>query len=218
MTQPFTLHGYGELLDHLGDLGYVRVPSDVRYKGERIVYLQHDVDIHIEGALDIADIEESRGIHSCWYVATHLEYNPGSEHNMKILRALVYRGHSIGLHYMAGQSAPEIAADRLFLERIVNTRVRSHVMHRPSGGGFDNLLHDDNNPFNLCEGYISDSRMQWTGGRIEKLLAGEGPDQVRLCTHHEHWLGNGRYNTTYIKMIDVVERSHREYIIDLMEG
>lgn len=218
MTPTFTLEGYADLLNQLIELGYTLTSSDRRLPHVgKVVYLQHDIDIHPDGALDIAAIEEACGAKSCWYVATRLEYNPGSENNARILKSLA-KYHAIGLHYMAGQMSIDIGADRLFIENISGARVRSQVMHRPSGGGTDYFRDDERNPFNLCDGYISDSRMQWTGGRIEKLLAGGGPDQVRLCTHHEHWLGNGRYNTTYLKMIDVVERSHRDYIIDLMEG
>lgn len=197
----FTLDGYRDLLTGLTSNGYALHPTTaIPHEGGRCVFLRHDVDLHLEGALELAAVEECAGVRSTWYIGTRLAYNPSFEPNAAVIRELAKRGHSIGLHYVAGQ---ELMPDMQTLEAIQGGQpiTQTWVMHEPSAGGADRHMHQTTyatgNPHAWGLPYVSDSGMQWHEPWIGALLAGE-PERAMLNTHHEHWLGDG----------DCVNRKH----------
>lgn len=209
---PFTLQGYEGLLDRLIELGYKLVPSHKKVMG-KVVYLRHDVDIHLNYVERIATIEEERKSRSCWYIGTRLNYNPGEPCNQHTIAGLAKRGHKIGLHYTEATDG-----DQAWLEAIAETSVWSFTKHQPSVGGKDMFALFNGNPNSWGIEYISDSRMKWINDQLERLLTGEGPEQVILNTHPEHWLADGGYKNTYTAAAQRAHSSTTSYIINLMRG
>lgn len=178
--QPVFSHaGYADLLDHLSGLGYELLPASlVGHTSGRAVFLRHDIDMHVAGALEFAAIEEARGANSTWYVQIDGHYNPLAPAARAELLELKDRGHTLGLHY----------TDPLPVRTFEMTfgRPSSIAMHRPSRGGTDPWRQHPLNPHRTGIFYVSDSRREWTEPYLSTLLSGE-PEQAMLSTHHEHW-------------------------------
>lgn len=214
----FTLQGYSTVLGCLQYEGYALHPaSDIAFVDGRAVFLRHDVDLHLEGALEMAAVEEKAGVRSTWYVGTRLAYNPAYEPNAAVIRELVERGHTIGLHYTAG--LPYIGADRSTLGNVAGCCISSHVMHEPSAGGRDYHAKSPWNPHSYGLHYVSDSRMKWTEPYLSALLNGE-PERAMLNTHHEHWTGQGMpwRHERACEIRNRLLRQHLDYADHLLGG
>lgn len=188
----FTLDGYRSLLLHLRSLGYRLEPASRvgRIKG-RAVFVRHDIDIHVDGADLMGQVEHDLGVCSTWYVLLDAHYNPWHPRAQRELRALRHAGHNFGLHYDL-EHCPEGDEHRMLddglwrLDDVTGKPAMSIAMHRPARGRPDPLRQHPLNPHRDEIFYVSDSRREWTEPYISQLLAGE-PEQAMLCTHHEHW-------------------------------
>lgn len=222
MTQlpTFTLDGYAELLLRLKALGYALHPaSDIARVTGRAVFLRHDVDLHLEGALDVAAVEGVLGARSTWYVGTRLAYNPAFEPNAEVIRALASHGHTVGLHYVGDQVRLE--SGMVTLEDITDVPVDTWVMHEPSSRAYDWHMRRGiatvGNPHAYGLHYVSDSGMRWRDPWIGALLAGE-PERVMLNTHHEHWIGNGQRRDVSIDSWFTAHKPLGDYMRHLLKG
>lgn len=189
----FCLNGYRELLGRLRDLDYrlERASSVGRVKG-RVVFLRHDIDLHVEGADLMGAAEAEMGAASTWYVLTGAHYNLLYGRNIDTIRWLLRTGHDIGLHYDLGRYPPGMEAyclkeEMALLSDMLHVEVASVAMHRPAFGRPDPLRAHPLNPHRTDIFYVSDSRREWTEPFLSTLLSGE-PEQAMLCTHHEHWM------------------------------
>lgn len=197
MTLPeFSLPGYGRLLASLQGHGYELLPvEDMPHRagdGSRAVFLRHDIDAHLTGITRLAEIEEGLGARSTWMVATRLGYNPGSHKNQQVIDGLRTRGHSIGVHYLAGR----VEEDEEALTLLTDIEATSCCEHAPDAFPTADfiewtcgLLVHPHDPCFAGIPYVSDSRREWRDDAIAKLAAGDGPQQAHLNLHPEHWLG-----------------------------
>ncbi len=204
----FTLPDYARLLDDLIAADYRLLPAsaihlpphDVALQ-PRVVFMRHDIDLHLRGLEPFAKIEHERNVRSTYYVMVSQYYNIIEPSNQAVLMALIAMGHEIGLHYDLA-TYPENVADAQkkldwevnFLSEVIGRRVTRIVMHRPHYGKPDLFKqsdlyehpHDPRYQHGLT--YLSDSCRAW---RDEALLACFGdapPARVMFNTHPEHWL------------------------------
>src|SRR5438105_12563093 len=91
----FDLHSYKTLLGTLQNCGYIfSKVSQMGHGTDRpIVFLRHDVDLHIYGLDQMAKIESDAGVQATYYVPLTLHFNPLYPANVQILRKLLELGH-----------------------------------------------------------------------------------------------------------------------------
>ena len=199
----FDLQGYGALLDGLGDSGYAfhRV-SDIGHDPTKyVVFLRHDVDLHIQGVEQMALVEAARGIPATYYVPLTLHFNPLYPVNQRILRQIRNLGHEIGLHYnMATYPVdPVLARAHLdwevgVLSKVIGHRIRSICMHQPHQGepdpfrGLDDYVHPHDPRYESSLLYISDSCRAWRDESLATCFGPNRPRRLLLNTHPELWL------------------------------
>lgn len=134
---------YKKLLNEIKDCGYQWKFFSDSPKSRKNIYLRHDIDIDIDGAIKLGKVEEECGFRSTWFFMPNNElYNPLSRRGLSILRALVDQGHEVGLHIDPGGLA---SLDELtsYVESMFNflsnelpiTRVFS--WHRPTSFGIE---------------------------------------------------------------------------------
>lgn len=199
---PFDLAGYRTLLTSASAAGYTLAPVDQigRQRGP-VVYLRHDVDLHLEGALLLADVEEELGARSCWMVPMTMHFNPWADGNRTILRELVRRGHAIGLHYQQPISEKDLTWQVLALAGASGFQVRAISLHKPGPDAVDEFREHPWYVHPHAERYadvvyVSDSARRWRDDSYLQALR-DGRD-VQLLTHHEHWIGTaGRVGRDY---------------------
>jgi hypothetical protein len=166
--------------------------------------LRHDIDISPTLALPMAEIENSVGIRSTYFVGLHLSYNPHHPRHAKIVRTIAEMGHEIGFHYDGllypgdGPSLKENLAllDRhiQILEEVCLSPVVSIARHNPSiakeGDPFKtavkyNNAYDERLFHNTL--YISDSCGAWRAGGLSPCWDEPRPKRLYLLIHAEQW-------------------------------
>jgi hypothetical protein len=199
----FTPRLYADLVSSFLDLGYeVKGYSDALSDQKHLI-LRHDIDMSLQYAAVIADIESHLNVYGTYFVLVRSElYNPLSRDNLKIIRELVRNGHEVGLHLDAalyGNSIDELSdaveLECSILESMTGKAVRVVSFHRPAKVllGWDGALagreHTYSPKFFNNMGYCSDSRGQWYYGHPLDHTAIQRGQALQLLTHPIWWCG-----------------------------
>lgn len=85
-------------------------------------FLRHDVDISIKKAVELAEIEADKNLHSTYYILLSSPfYNALSDTNIQRIRTIRELGMGIGLHY--DPSLCKDGNDRMVSEIVMQTRL-----------------------------------------------------------------------------------------------
>jgi len=190
----FSYKHYFEVLDYAKknySIGKINQYSKIRKK-DRFILLKHDVDLSLDHALKMAQLEKKHEIESTYFVLLHSQfYNALSQSSLEIIKKISRLGHEIGLHYDTAflprstvKAALQLKQEAQILENITGKKIVSTAQHNVS-------IADRRNFLLLTKGfidvrsdkliqlgtYISDSAKNWrTGcmckhvGKVEKLL------------------------------------------------
>jgi hypothetical protein len=208
VNDDFSLASYRKLMIDLTQLGYeTRGYADADPERPHLI-LRHDIDMWLDAALPIAEMENNLGLKSHYFVLVRTEmYNPFSADAQKALRRLTALGHEVGLHLDASlylndpdrlqQAAAEECA---VLEVAVNSPVRFISFHRPAKAllGYPDTLagrmHSYQPRFFMQMGYCSDSQGAWRYGHPLDHPALRDGCALQLLTHPIWWVANGEEN------------------------
>ena len=178
MRSNFSLHGYRELVTALLGRDYsIRGFLDVE-PNELHLILRHDIDMSLESALTLAEVERDLGVRSIYFVLLRSGlYNPFSAPGIAHMRKILDAGHEIGLHFDASlypedRASLEIACEEECerLEAQLGRLVEIVSFHRPTRvlvgaeGKFAGRTHAYEPRFITETGYCSDSRGDWHHG------------------------------------------------------
>lgn len=165
---------FGELLKHSEVFSFASVIDAGRVGTPRTTIMRHDVDIDIEAAVELAQIEAECGIRSTFFFLTGCDtYNVASSINRRHLQKLATEGFDIGLHFDP-LLYPELTNDDLlpavrkevnWLSSIAGRQVLSISLHNPSTHGryplFPGFINAYEPDFFDPDFYLSDSCMQF---------------------------------------------------------
>jgi len=201
MSDDFTLAGYAALLEELFSRGYVaRSYHDAEPNAKHLI-VRHDVDISLESALRVAEMESRLRVAAVFLVLLRTEmYNPFSRDGERCLRTLIKLGHEIGLHFDASLYSDEVdvldhacAMECTLMESFLSRPVRIVSFHRPAKAliGLDRRLagrrHAYEPAFVKAMGYCSDSRGGWHHGHPLEHSAIARGHALQLLTHPIWW-------------------------------
>ena len=169
--------------------------------------LRHDIDISIEKAQEMAEIEKEIGVKSTYMVMINSPFYRIQDNNSKsILQRLIKIGHNIGLHYDIGYKQrknacnintinSEIYRSRKKLEAIVGAPILSLSFHRP----LQQFLWG---PLRVCKMvnayskelmgcYFSESKGSWRDKDfLSKLLRSSKNISIAQLLIHPIWWGD----------------------------
>ena len=197
----FTLDGYRALLDSFDECGY-RARGFAETEADRPhLILRHDLDMSIQAARPIAEIEAARGLRTHYFVMIRTEmYNPWSGRGRAGLLALADLGHRIGLHFDAALYPDDFASldeacrrECDALEQLLGRTVEMVSLHRPAKTllGLDKLLggrpHVYQPRWFEHIGYCSDSRGTWGHGHPLHHAVVTAGRALQLLTHPIWW-------------------------------
>jgi hypothetical protein len=144
MSREFSLERYREILLLAKEKGYWlpkvcevgRPPLAER----SFLLVRHDIDISVDAALEMAEIEHQLEVTTSYYVRLHCPlYNVMEQETLAKILAIQGMGHEMGLHYEAGffeamgrDPLQGITNDIDILEKLTGTRVQSISQHLPS--------------------------------------------------------------------------------------
>lgn len=210
MSTPFTPAGYSALIESLRTRGYEErdffsVRADARH-----LILRHDIDVSLEAAVALAELEAGFGARATYFVLLRCElYNPFAAAGRAALRRLATLGHEVGLHFDAalvdgGFDALDKAAaeECTMLEGLIGSPVRIISFHRPVpvllglARSLAGRAHAYEPRFFKAIGYCSDSRGAFHHGdplAHEAVAAGRA---LQLLTHPIWWMAEGGIDAT----------------------
>ncbi|MGZ4137714.1 MAG: hypothetical protein ACXVPX_09105, partial [Actinomycetota bacterium] len=98
MTCDFSLRHYRELLQAAQRGGY-RFAGFDRAPEAGTIILRHDVDLSLDGALAVAEVEAQEGVWSTWFLMTRsVFYNLASPDGERTIARLRELGHRVAHH------------------------------------------------------------------------------------------------------------------------
>jgi len=201
MSCSFDLEHYRELLDaaRAGGYRYAFFEGEPR-EGDLI--LRHDVDLSLDAAVRLAEVEADGGAQATYFLMTEsVFYNLASEEGERALARLRELGHRIGLHAVY----PRARLDERFEPVVAWHNPDPEYMSAPVDGAL-NVMED---PWFSPATYRSDSNQHWRSGcPHDDLRAGTLP-WLQLLTHPEIWAYPGEtMGETMHAMLDA-ERERR---------
>jgi hypothetical protein len=201
MTCPFEFGHYRELLEEAQVGGY-RFAFFEGEPREGDLLLRHDVDLSLDAAVRLAELEAEAGAQATYFLMTEsVFYNLASAEGEHALARLRELGHRVGLHAVY----PRAVHDERFEPVLAWHNPDPEYMREPVDG-FLNVMQA---PWFSPETYRSDSNQHWRSGcPHEELRAGAFP-WLQLLTHPEIWAYSGEtMSETMHAMLDA-ERERR---------
>ena len=201
MSCDFTLEHYRELLEAARVGGY-RFASFAEPPRRGDLLLRHDVDLSLDAALRMAELESATGATATYFLMTEsVFYNLASKEGVAALARLRELGHRVGLHAVY----PNAVFDDRFDAVVAWHNPDPGYMSAPIDGALNVMQEEWFSPAT----YRSDSNQRWRSGcPHEELRAGSFP-WLQLLTHPEIWVYPGStMGQTMRAMLDA-ERDRR---------
>jgi hypothetical protein len=197
----FSLVHYGELLEAARAGGY----SFAGFEGPPRpgdLLLRHDVDLSLDAALRMAELEAEAGATATYFLMTEsVFYNLSSEEGTAALDQLRALGHRVGLHAVY----PRAALDGRFDPVVAWHNPDPGYMTAPIEGAVNAMQEGWFDP----PTYRSDSNQRWRFGCPHDELRAGAFTWLQLLTHPEIWVYPGdTMGQTMRAMLDA-ERERR---------
>jgi hypothetical protein len=199
MSCSFDLDHYRELLEAARSGGYRFALFDTPPEPATVI-LRHDVDLSLDAALAMAEVEAEAGAAATYFLMTRSEfYNLSSHSGEDALEHLRRFGHRVGLHAVW----PHVDRDDRFDPVLAWHNPDPEYMREPVDG-FVNVMEPP-----WADVYRSDSNRHWRQGCPHEELAAGSFERLQLLTHPEIWAYPGSsMRETMIAMLDA-ERGRR---------
>ena len=183
MNCDFSLSHYRELLQAAQSGGY-RFAGFDRPPEPGVVILRHDVDLSLEGALAMAEVEAEEGAWSTWFLMTRsVFYNLASSEGERAIARLRELGHRVAHHAVW----PHVDLDDRFDPVVAWHNPDPEFMQMEVPGAVNVMDERFFDP----EHYRSDSNQHWRHGCPHEELAAGGFEWLQLLTHPEIWAFDG---------------------------
>jgi hypothetical protein len=183
MACEFSLAHYRELLEAAKGGGY-RFAGFDRPPGRGDLILRHDVDLSLEAAVAMAEIEAEAGAWSTWFLMTRSNfYNLDSAAGERAILRLRELGGRVANHAVW----PKIDLDERFEPMVAWHNPDPEYMTAP----IDAAVNVMTPPWFDPEHYRSDSNQRWRHGCPHAQLARGEFEWLQLLTHPEIWAYEG---------------------------
>ena len=207
MSCSFSLEHYRELLQAARDGGY-RWSAFGEEPGPGDLILRHDVDLSLEAALRMAELEAEIGARSTYFLMTQsVFYNLGSSEGRRALNRLRELDHGVGLHAVW----PNIELDDRFDPVVAWHNPNPDYMSEPVEGAV-NVMQP---PYFEPDHYRSDSNQRWRHGCPHDGLRNGSFEWLQLLIHPEVWVYPGEtMGETMQAMLDEERDRRRELLAE----
>jgi len=197
----FDLAHYRELVEAARAGGY-RFAFFDRDPAPGDVLLRHDVDLSLEAAVELAQLEADMGASATYFLMTEsVFYNLASREGEAAVARLRELGHRVGLHAVYPRAELDVRFDPVI------------AWHNPEPAFMSVSVDGAANAMEPCffvpGRYRSDSNHRWREGCPHEGLARGEFEWLQLLTHPEIWVyPGGTMRETMLTMLDA-ERERR---------
>jgi hypothetical protein len=183
VTCRFDLAHYRELLEAATAGGYRWAGFD-RPPEPGDLLLRHDVDLSLDAALALAEVEAEAGAWSTWFLMTRsVFYNLASSEGERAVARLRGLGGRIAHHAVW----PHVDLDERFEAVVAWHNPEPEYMQGPIPGATNVMTA----PWFDPDHYRSDSNQHWRQGCPHEALARGEPEWLQLLVHPEIWVYDG---------------------------
>lgn len=200
----FTEAGFQNILRQLKSAGYRFARYGDQSSGSHVIW-RHDVDVSMNRAVRLAEIEHQEGVVSTYFInprsCFYSIFEPETEAMLRRIQSL---GHEIGLHFDASAYATRtwsedalsaaVRREQALLETLLQSPIRALSWHNPDQS---NLLDFQDSEIaglsNAYSGtlrrdyvYCSDSNGYWRFKPMGEVIA-MGHERLHLLTHPDWW-------------------------------
>jgi hypothetical protein len=203
----FDLVHYRELLEAAKAGGY-RFAFFDREPAAGDLLLRHDVDLSLDAALTLAELEAEAGAAATYFLMTRsVFYNLASAEGERALARLRELGHRVGLHAVY----PQLELDDRFDPVVAWHNPDPEFMREPLDGAVNVMQ----TPYFDADHYRSDSNQHWRSGCPHEELAAGHFEWLQVLTHPEIWVYSGRtMRETMLSMLDAERERDLERLAD----
>ena len=179
----FDLAHYVELLDAARAGGYRFAFFDREPRAGDLL-LRHDVDMSLDAALTMAELEAERDVTATYFLMKRSDfYNLDSRSGIAALARLRKLGHRVGLHGVY----PDVTLDDRFDPVLAWHTPDSEYMSVVIPGAVNAMQEGFFDPVR----YRSDSNQHWRSGCPHDELRAGALDWLQLLVHPEIWVYGG---------------------------
>lgn len=183
MSCTFTMAHYRDLLHAALGAGY-RIATFDHEPEPGDLFLRHDVDMSLEAAVTMAEVDAEEGIRSTFFLMTRSNfYNLASPVGERTIARLRELGHRVGHH----ARYPHIEVDERFDPFVAWHNPEPSFMHIEVPGAV-NVMRA---PFFDHTHYRSDSNQDWRNGCPHDAIAEGRYDWLHLLIHPVIWVFPG---------------------------
>jgi len=203
----FSLEHYRELLEAAQETGY-RWTAFGQEPQPGDLILRHDVDLSLEAALQMAELEAELGARATYFLMTQsVFYNLGSSEGRRALNRLRELDHGVGLHAVW----PNLELNDRFDAVVAWHNPNPDYMSEPVEGAVNAM----EPPYFEPEHYRSDSNQRWLHGCPHDQLRGAEFEWLQLLIHPEIWVYPGEtMSETMNAMLDAERDRRRELLAE----
>lgn len=194
----FTYSFYSNLIQYLKDKGY-NISNYHEYGAyDKVAILRHDVDMSVDKALAMAELEHELGVCSTYFFLLSTDfYNIASHKSLSKINRIRELEHEIGLHFdevkygnisNPGGVLPYLQDEVKAMEIILGAPIRAVSMHRPSDvtlkADYDlgGIVNSYSKTFFHDFKYVSDSRRHWREDIFRVIRSGSS-NKLHILTH-----------------------------------
>lgn len=196
----FTYQSYKELINLLEHNNYkfCNFTNENEYnESDKLVILRHDIDLSLQKAVELAQLEYDLGIKSTYFVLVSTDfYNIFSKNSLYKLNKILSLNHELGLHFDESKYDCKneqdiknyINKEIKILEMCLNNKVSLVSMHRPSKFilnsdiKFNHIVNCYSKKYFNEYKYLSDARMNWREN-IEDIVCSNLYKKIQIVTH-----------------------------------
>jgi hypothetical protein len=166
------------------------------------VILRHDVDLSLDGALAVAELEADEGAWSTWFLMTRsVFYNLASSEGERAIARLRELGHRVAHHAVY----PHVDLDQRFDAVVAWHNPDPEYMRAPIEGAVNVM----GAPFFDPDHYRSDSNQRWRHGCPHEELSRGEFEWLQLLTHPEIWAFDGATMRATMESMLTADRAAR---------
>jgi hypothetical protein len=207
MTCAFDVRHYRELLEAAKRGGY-RFGFFEGRPEPGLLALRHDVDLMLDAALELAELESEAGAGATYFLMTEsVFYNLASPEGRAAVERLRSLGHRVGLHAVW----PRAELDDRFDAVVAWHNPDPEYVFEPLDGAVNVMAP----PWFAPETYRSDSNQRWRHGCPHEDLAAGRFEWLQLLTHPEIWVYPGA--TMRESMLSMLDRERQRRLVQLAE-
>jgi len=204
--EDFTESAYRELL-RIAKTHWEFIDYTSYQRPDRVCLWRHDLDLSIQRAYKLAQIEVEEGVRATYFILLHAEfYNPLEKENVDLVFKILDLGHHLGIHfdpsfYVSRLNRGESLLDFLkfeqeILEKTFQTDICVFSFHNPDVGDWldidqdlvGGLINTYGRHFRDNYSYCSDSNGYWRFQRLRNVLEEAKAEKLQVLTHPGWWV------------------------------